>query len=281
MIAWLISYPRSGNTFTRILVEKVFQLENSYTVHYQDTTDRALVDVFGKEYLKNDKYLELARNSKHIYFVKTHDLPDNKIDLEKDKFLYIIRDGRSSIASYHHFLKDFSKQKKTVQEIILGKVAYGSWSQHVSEWIKNFNDNNSIVLKYEDIISNPMKIATSIGNFVGLNVHKVDIPTFKQLHEQRPQFFRSGNNEKWRQEFSEIDLIHFWLLNFDIMKKYGYSPEITEQINFDKNVNSTSKIISSLSELSKIPFKYSPIKKYIKYKELLKYYQEHERMCNE
>jgi len=274
MIVWLISYPRSGNTFTRILTEKVFDLKDSYTIHHQDTTDRALVDVFGREYLKNDDYINLARDSKEIFFVKTHDLPDMKIDVDKDKFIYIVRDGRSSVASYRHFLNDFSKQNKSMKDIILGNVGFGGWGNHVRQWENNFNEINSIVLKYEDITTKPMEMAKIMGNFVGMKIHEAKIPTFEELHKQRPKFFRSGNNEKWREEFSEIDLIQFWLMNFDVMKKYSYGEDIYTDINLvgsvEENNSSTMKILDKLVNIS---FFSSPFKKYLKYKELAKSYR--------
>lgn len=92
--------------------------------------------------LKNDNYIVLARKSEEIFFVKTHDLPDAKIDIAKDKFIYIVRDGRSSVTSYRHFLNDFAKQNKSMKEIILGNVGFGGWGNHVREWESKFNETN-------------------------------------------------------------------------------------------------------------------------------------------
>lgn len=130
-----------------------------------------------------------------------------------------------------------------------------------------------IVLKYEDITSKPMEMAKVMGNFLGMKVHEAKIPTFEELHKQRPKIFRSGNNEKWRDEFTEVDLIQFWLMNFDVMKKYSYGEDITEDINISDISNiENNPIIQMIQQLTKVSFFKSPVQKLRIYKKLIAYY---------
>lgn len=260
MIIWLVSYPRSGNSFTRILMEKVFQLEDTYTIHYNDMTDRALVDVFGRKYLENDKYIELARKSEKKYFVKTHDLPDEKVD-PNDRFIYIIRDGRNSTVSYQHFMNDFTSQDKSVEDIVLGNVLYGSWHKHVSEWEKCFNITNSLILKFENIVSNPIESAETISQFVSMAIYKATIPTFNELHKRKPKFFRKGKSNSWEESYSAYEYFLFWVRSYKQMVKYGYidnmpkmltdSPQLFKELS--QHIKELSQHNSSLmGKLSKL-----------------------------
>ena len=222
MIVWLISYPRSGNTFCRIVVESVFDVDDTYTVHYQDKTDRSLLEKIGIEYQSDDEYINIARTSDEVYFVKSHDLPDSKIDVIRDRFVYIVRDGRNATASYRHFLKDFSKKNITVMDIIVGGVMYGCWSVHVKKWLKIIDEDNGIVVKYEDLISTPISIAREISKLACVDVKEAKIPTFDELHLQRPKFFRAGGGQNWKKEFTHYEEKLFIVNSYEELIKFNY-----------------------------------------------------------
>jgi Sulfotransferase domain len=222
MIVWLVSYPRSGNTFTRILCESIFPIQDTYTIHHEDVTDRSLLDVFGPEYKEGYSYIGLARDSEEVFFVKSHRLRDDLVDLDRDKVVYIVRDGRASISSYFHFIHNFTKAKKSLRNVIAGKVIFGDWSSHVLSWFGSVESKNFLLLKYEDIISDPVASVLKISSLSGLEMMEADIPTFDELHAMRPEFFRSGNNNRWRDDFSFMDYLLFLISSRRTMSKAGY-----------------------------------------------------------
>src|SRR5437588_2989811 len=104
MIVWLASYPRSGNS----LLQNILMVSFGLQIHVKDplfSTDSGN-DKLGEighvdEYLDPQRLNEAAV-SDHTYYIKTHDPPQDHA-----KAIYIVRDGRSAIVSYPHFLKDF------------------------------------------------------------------------------------------------------------------------------------------------------------------------------
>src|SRR3546814_7459149 len=48
--------------------------------------------------------------------------------------IYVVRDGRSSIVSYWHYLQTFGNYQVDLKDVVLGNVPFGSWSEHVERW---------------------------------------------------------------------------------------------------------------------------------------------------
>ena len=81
MIVWLASYPRSGNTLLRIMLNKVFK-----QVTYSKYDDR--LDIGNNEEIRTevghqslngswqDRYTEMCESDER-YFVKTHEPPED------------------------------------------------------------------------------------------------------------------------------------------------------------------------------------------------------------
>lgn len=78
------------------------------------------------------------------------------------KFVYLLRDGRDVVTSfYHHFshqsLEDGGYEgdfNEFFDDWLAGKIAFGTWSQHVKNWIKAAKtDPRILILRYEDMKS--------------------------------------------------------------------------------------------------------------------------------
>src|ERR1700730_4471929 len=107
MIIWLASYPRSGNSLLQIILKESFGLQ-TYDINPPFSTasgNEKFREIVGNvdEYLDKQKLSEAAV-SDHTYFVKTHDPPQDDA-----KAIYIVRDGRSTVVSYFHFLSCASR----------------------------------------------------------------------------------------------------------------------------------------------------------------------------
>src|SRR5262249_54086695 len=84
LMMWLASFPRSGNTFFRIILHEVYGIETAeYALH-------------SRPYLQHD-YTNYS-------VVKTHLLPDALVPNDPTiPAVYLIRDGRDAVVSLAHY----------------------------------------------------------------------------------------------------------------------------------------------------------------------------------
>lgn len=227
MIVWLASYPRSGNTFMRVLLNACFGL-NSYS-RYNDTSDVGadpeLAKVAGHLSYDGDweSFYDRASKSNDRVIIKTHSAP-----LDSAKTIYIVRDPRATIVSFHAYLERFSTLELNRKNTILGATAFGSWGEHVASW-NPIKREDTLIVYFEELVRAPLSIARKVGAFLGIEVESDSLPSFENLQKINPRFFRSGSNKK---NISELDQEELNLVGFLFrkqMKALGYEPE--NQIN--------------------------------------------------
>lgn len=220
MIIWLASYPRSGNTYFRVLLNSIFGVK-TYSIHndtHDIAADQATSEVVGHEHLPESFDLAHARLSDNIYVIKTHAPPQN----ETDKAIYLVRDGRESSVSYHKYLKNFYSSPLALYDVITGAAAFGTWGEHVNSWSPQTRPN-TLLIKFEDLVSAPEEFYPRIANFIGIPASKQHAPSFKELQEINPKFFNSGKKDSWLNQISEEEQLAFWMTNHEQMKAMGYT----------------------------------------------------------
>jgi hypothetical protein len=226
MIVWLASYPRSGNTFFRIILNSIFEIK-TYSI-YDDISDigadAKTSEVVGHEFLPEDFEISQAREEKKTYYIKTHEPFDERVNA-RDKIIYLIRDGRESSLSLMKHLNIYSKQKMQLIDVIEGNTFVGKWSDHVSSW-DPYKRENTLLVKFEELIQEPVKFIEVLSEFLKLMPIGEKIPTFEELKKINPKFFRSGKTDAWKQEYTQEEHILFWLLNGAVMYEHGYDTDI-------------------------------------------------------
>lgn len=161
---FLVSFPRSGNTWTRFLVCNLInpddpvnfaQLESRIPEIY-DVTDRAL------------------RAFPRPRIIKSHE----SFDPRYKKIIYIVRDPRDVLISYYEFQL---KRRVITEECSLEEFVprfmesefepkTGSWRDHVVSWIATRGgQSNFLLLRYEDMLANTQQESTKIASFLGLD----------------------------------------------------------------------------------------------------------------
>ena len=222
MIVWLASYPRSGNTFFRVILNSIFDIK-TYSI-YDDKgdigADEKTSETVGHEFLPKDFNIEEARREKNIYYIKTHELLDNRVEPD-DNVIYLIRDGRESTLSFTKHQNTFSHQNKKIIDTIYGNIFIGSWGEHVQSWDPK-NRKNTLLIKFEELIKDPSQYIGLLSEFLEITPVGDKIPTFEELKEINPIFFRSGKTNSWENIYSEEEHISFWLKNYKVMDEYGY-----------------------------------------------------------
>ena len=229
MIVWLSSYPRSGNTFFRVILNTVFNIK-TYSI-YNDTgdigADEATTEIVGHSFLPKDFDLDNARASKEVYYIKTHELLENMVLDSRDKVIYLVRDGRESTLSFTKHLQNFfKKEDDDLSDVIYGNTPFGSWGEHVKQW----STVDKLLIKFEKLIDDPSSILNDISVYLNIQPLNNKIPTFQELQKINPKFFRSGKKDTWKHHFSKDQHLTFWLRNVNEMTNIGYTDNMPAEV---------------------------------------------------
>jgi hypothetical protein len=122
VIVWLASYPRSGNTFFRVLLKHLYGQPTYSGFASGDITSRiGRGDLTGHEELPPRVVEAIARGGKdlrvaleeldrapELYFIKTHRLSWADVD-HGQRAVYLVRDPRDALSSHGWFLIDFAR----------------------------------------------------------------------------------------------------------------------------------------------------------------------------
>lgn len=230
MITWLASYPRSGNTFFRVILNVVFDIK-TYSIYNDNDigSDQKTSDVVGHIVLPDNFDIGNARQSKEVYYIKTHEYYDERVTSE-DKVIYLIRDGRESTLSFTKHQNIYGKKNKILLDTIYGDTWIGSWGDHVLSWGK-FPQEKILYIHFEALTDHPSEQIGKIADFLGIQALNNRIPTFEELKTTNPKFFRSGKKDSWRDTYTKEEHISFWYKHFEPMKKYGYVDLMPELFN--------------------------------------------------
>jgi hypothetical protein len=222
MLVWIASYPRSGNTFLRVLLNKAFGL-NTYSI-YNDPFDigaeSETAKLVGHTRLGDGQDFDALREATEVFPVKTHEYPPNA----EDPAIYVIRDGRESSLSYANYRVTYRGDESIVEsleEVVLGVDPFGSWGRHVTQWAPDQRPN-TLLLRFEDLVQAPRTHIERMSDFLDLKATESQLPTFQDLQKVNSKFFRKGSTRSWHTAFSDDLHTLFWLINYSPMSRYGY-----------------------------------------------------------
>jgi hypothetical protein len=231
MIVWLASYPRSGNTFFRIVLNRLYGIRTFSVYNDKIFEERGgdTVDIVG--HVHTDLSIHELARSPQTHFVKTHELPTG------DPFptIYLVRDGRDTLVSYAHFIRQFEGDATSpsasfeiiLRDLIQYRGSFGGWGPHVLTWTARSRWARTSFVRFEDLIQDPPgAVSRSLQCVEPQARDLVDsrgIPPFAELHALLPEFFRKGQTGGWREEMSEELQTLFWTHYGQAMlaSKYG------------------------------------------------------------
>tara|TARA_B100000902_G_scaffold358771_1_gene374074 strand:- start:900 stop:1748 length:849 start_codon:yes stop_codon:yes gene_type:complete len=197
MIIWLASYPKSGNTLIRsMLAAYFFSSDGKFNFKLLDNIkqfpDNSVLRNLGintsdenevvKNYIKAQEEIN-RRDGKSIRFLKTHSTLNNIngnpfTDLKNSLgVIYIVRDPRKIVSSYanHSVLTLEQAQKRILEVSTLGGknelinktiIHAGSWSSNYHSWKEFKKIDRYLLIKYEDLVSEPEKTFTEALKFI-------------------------------------------------------------------------------------------------------------------
>jgi Sulfotransferase domain len=168
---FIVSYPRSGNTWARFLIANlVFPGEN---VSFENI-ERLIPDTStqSSRALKRTPRPRIIKS--HTYF-----------DLRYPRVLYIVRDPRDVVLSHYDFQRKYRQIANDypfahyVDDFVSGRTIspdWGTWGQNVASWIyTRGNHERFLLMRYEDMKADTEQQLRVIASFLGLE------PTLEQL----------------------------------------------------------------------------------------------------
>jgi hypothetical protein len=233
VIVWLASYPRSGNTFLRIVLHRLYDVP-TYSVYEDDDPVAQRVGPTIVGYRPKPADRKLMADGPEVHFVKTH----KRRKTDGHPAIYLVRDGRDAVVSAARLRattesapgQGKSRFERLLREeitrpSIAGQPSSGTWGGNVLSWL----DGTAplVVLRFEDLVADPHGAATlAVSSLLPdlLPAAEVSIPSFDDLHSIDPDFFRRGVVRSHRDEMP--DELHelFWAQpeNTIAMRRLGY-----------------------------------------------------------
>lgn len=98
MIVWLASFPRSGNTFFRIALHRLYQVPTYVVYDVDGVAEQIGTDLMDAR--DRPGTLDEMRASPEVHFVKTHRQRDDPSVAEADRAICLVRDGRDCVVSW-------------------------------------------------------------------------------------------------------------------------------------------------------------------------------------
>ena len=161
---FVVSYPRSGNTWTRFLIANL--LHPDMNVSFTNI-EKLIPDTSSQ----SNRALKTTPRPR---IIKTHQYFDHRYP----RLIYIVRDPRDVALSYYDFQRKYMQipddypLDRYVDDFVAGKLIsadWGTWSENVSSWIYTRGKRDSLLLlRYEDIMSDTAKELGRIAAFFGI-----------------------------------------------------------------------------------------------------------------
>jgi hypothetical protein len=227
---FIVTYPKAGTTWLQMIV---YQLT---TDGKMDFTHISEVSPHLEEMMipQGRRISDLRRTPRVL---KTH-LNYHDIPKGPGRYIYGTRNGLDVAVSYHHHVRQYvpgwgmCSWGEFFSRFLAGAVPYGSWFEHVAEWLRNKDGLNLLVVSYEELSADLEAGVKRIADFCGITIDPADMPrilercsfAFMREHNAKlsvggvsllkpaiPQkaFIRQGQVGGWRQNLDPRAVSHF------------------------------------------------------------------------
>lgn len=166
---FLFSYPRSGNTWLRHIVQ--------YLAHGSEVSDHAELEAMMPTVDTLEFPDRLTQMPDGLRFFKSH-LPYAPYFLD-GKVIYVVRDGRDVLISYYDYYRHIKGYQGSLDEFLkkatTGWMRYGTWRDNVGSWIEHREHPNMLVIRFEDMKTDPFALARQVADFSGIEADDANI----------------------------------------------------------------------------------------------------------
>jgi len=267
---FIVTYPKSGTTWMQKIVRELLFKDD-----VKEWSDMMLSDRIPYVDMPLQMKLDIVEAMPSPRAFKCHNNSLEELDnllLKGDKsskFIYVMRDPRDvSVSLFYHLrssgvsnwmstasFDDFHKKYMRNGD----EVFYGLWEKHVDNWLSKHKELNMLVLRYENMKTNPHKSIERIAKFLGLDPTKEQVEdvakktTMEHMMEatnviadksgKTSSVLRKGIVGDWRNHFVDHDEAEkLAALAEDLLKKYGHLLDLEQSQPEEKSEISQYKL---------------------------------------
>lgn len=191
---FVVSYPRSGNTWTRFLIANLmFPCEN---VTFNNI-ERLIPDT-------SSQSNRALKRTPRPRIIKTHQYFDHRYR----RMIYIVRDPRDVALSYYDFHRKYRQiadnypLETWVEDFVAGKLIssdWGSWGENVASWLYTRGQNpDFLLLRYEDMIEQTPRELARIARHLRIEVTPEQLSTvIERSSAQRMRELEKLEENEW------------------------------------------------------------------------------------
>jgi hypothetical protein len=240
---FIVSFPKSGNTWTRFLIANLLHPKEPVTF---GNIDRLIPesDIATRNELKRMSRPRIMKS--HEYF-----------DPRFRKVIYIVRDPRDVAVSQFHFhrkrrrITDDYPIEQFVARFVAGDTSdYGSWGDHVASWLATRqNSPNFLLLRYEDMVANTAESLRQVASFLGVKIipelltqaiQRSSVDEMRKLESKKATasvtrnsrqeipFVRAPGAGGWKRSLPEMSVLELERAWAPVMKWLGYEPALVK-----------------------------------------------------
>lgn len=230
----LASYPRSGVTFLRHVIEQLYGVRTLTVYRGEASCSDGLFD--------GDRLLQPVANyyGLAMRIIKSHEIYDRELPWS----LHLIRDGRDALCSHARF--EVARGTRTSEGApweradILRRLVCGNWphtgamragvdihwnwGKHTQSWM---DSSHSIAIRFEDLIVDPARVVREAMSKLPVRLPERggEIAGFDELKDKAPRLFSKGQVGIWREEMSDELEDLFWRNHGHAMTAAGHIRE--------------------------------------------------------
>ncbi|XP_039604330.1 sulfotransferase 6B1-like isoform X2 [Polypterus senegalus] len=216
----LVAYPKCGFNWMISVLQKIISIDAEAIKPDEDIPRIGLI-----EFIKPEK-LQMLDEIRSTRLLGTHFhpnyIPKSFFD-KKTKMLVVFRNPKDTAVSYYHFCQNnpvlltYESWDAFFSEFIKGDVPWGCYFDHAVEWNKRMDDENVLIVTYEDLKENLQNGIEKISKFFNYTLTEEQIQsiteasTFKTMKEDSINthgpfgqvIFRKGDIGDWKNLFTE------------------------------------------------------------------------------
>ena len=234
---FLVSFPKSGNTWTRFLLANLRFPDEPAT---WANIDRLVADPTGTTKREFDR---MPRPR----IIKSHECFDPRFQ----RVIYIVRDPRDVVVSQYHYHRKLRKIdddypiENFVTRFLAGQTCpHGSWGQNVMTWLYTSEGSpRFLLLRYEDLIADAARELRKVADFLALSaspeqiaqaVERSSADRMRELEKGQVQhslfkgsrndlsFVRAAGSGGWRKDLPAPQVARIEFAWGHLMRHLGY-----------------------------------------------------------
>ena len=237
---FVVSYPRSGNTWTRFLIANLVHPEEKVSF----TNIESLIPDTSSQSNRALKRTSRPR------IIKTHEYFDHRYR----RIIYIVRDPRDVALSCYDFQRKYRQIPDDypldtyVDDLVCGRAIsadWGTWGENVASWFfTRGRSSNFLLLRYEDMIADTARELARVARHLGVEasperlqsaIERSSADRMREMekreahewvgtkkHRKDIPFVRVAGTGGWRTQLPERCLERIESVWGELMTKLGY-----------------------------------------------------------